>query len=165
MAQITLRDNPIHTSGELPAVGDDAPEFKLVGTDMAEHALADFAGKQVVLNIFPSLETPVCAASVRRFNQLASEREETVVLCISADLPLAHKRFCAAEGLDDVVSLSTFRDQNFGSAYGIQMVDGPLAGLMGRAVVIVDGEGTVRYTELVPTIGQEPDYEAALSAL
>jgi len=165
MAQITLRDNPIHTSGELPAVGGDAPEFKLVGTDMAEHALADFAGKQVVLNIFPSLETPVCAASVRRFNQLASEREETVVLCISADLPLAHKRFCAAEGLEDVVSLSTFRDQSFGSAYGIQMVDGPLAGLMARAVVIVDGEGAVRYTELVPTIGQEPDYEAALSAL
>jgi thiol peroxidase len=165
MAQITLRDNPIHTSGELPAVGGDAPEFKLVGTDMAEHALADFAGKQVVLNIFPSLETPVCAASVRRFNQLASEREETVVLCISADLPFAHKRFCAAEGLDDVVSLSTFRDQSFGSAYGIQMVDGPLAGLLARAVVIVDTEGKVCYTELVPAIGQEPDYEAALSAL
>lgn len=165
MAQITLRGNPIHTRAELPAVGDTAPDFKLVGTDLAEHSLADFAGKNVVLNIFPSLDTPVCAASVRRFNEEASGRDNTVVLCISADLPFAHKRFCSAEGLDNVVSLSTFRDEDFGPAYGIDMVDGPLAGLLGRAVVVVNPEGRVAHTELVPEIGQEPDYEAALGAL
>ena len=165
MAQITLRGNPIHTRAELPSVGDEAPDFKLVGTDLADHTLADFAGKQIVLNIFPSLDTPVCAASVRRFNELASGHDNTVVLCVSADLPFAHKRFCSAEGLDDVISLSTFRDRDFGPSYGIDMVDGPLAGLLGRAVVVVDTAGNVAYTELVPEIGQEPDYEAALAAL
>jgi thiol peroxidase len=165
MAQITLKGNPIHTRGELPAVGSAAPGFSLVGTDLAEATLADFAGKQVVLNIFPSLDTPVCATSVRRFNELAADRDNTVVLSISADLPFAHKRFCTAEGIEGVISLSTFRDQAFGPAYGIDMIDGPLAGLQGRAVVVVNADGEVAYTELVPEIGQEPDYEAALAAL
>lgn len=165
MAKIMLGETPIHTRGELPAVGEPAPDFKLVGTDLAEHALSDFAGRSVVLNIFPSLDTAVCAASVRRFNEIASSRDNTVVLCISADLPFAHKRFCTAEGLENVVSLSTYRDAGFAQAYGVEMLDGKLAGLMSRAVVVVDAEGKVAYTEQVPAIGQEPDYEAALAAL
>jgi thiol peroxidase len=164
MAQITLKGNPIHTSGDLPAVGSKAPDFKLVGTDMSEKSLADYAGKTLVLNIFPSLDTPVCATSVRTFNQRAAGADATV-LCISADLPFAHNRFCTSEGIENVVNLSTFRSPEFGDAYGMRITDGALAGILGRAVVVVDGEGNVAHTELVPEIAQEPDYDAALSAI
>ena len=164
MAQITLKGNPIHTSGDLPAVGSKAPDFKLVGTDMSEKSLADYAGKTLVLNIFPSLDTPVCATSVRTFNQRAAGADATV-LCISADLPFAHNRFCTSEGIENVVNLSTFRSPEFGDAYGMRITDGALAGILGRAVVVVDGEGNVAHTELVPEIAQEPNYDAALAAI
>lgn len=165
MAQITLKGNAVSTVGKLPATGTAAPSFTLVKSDLSEVGLADFTGKRVVLNIFPSLDTPVCAASVRRFNLEASSLPETVVLCISADLPFAHKRFCETEGIENVVSLSVFRSPEFGKDYGVTMTDGPLKGILSRAVVIVDGEGKVIYTEQVPEITQEPDYEAALKAM
>ena len=165
MAQITLQGNPIQTSGELPATGSQAPGFQLVKTDLGEAGLQDYAGQRLVLNIFPSIDTGVCAASVRRFNQEAASLANTTVLCISADLPFAHQRFCEADGLDDVVPLSVFRAPGFGRDYGLGIVDGPLAGLLARAVVIVDEAGRVSYAELVPEIVQEPDYEAALAAL
>lgn len=165
MATITLKGNAIHTQGTLPAVGSDAPFFCLVKTDLSEAGPADFAGKRMVLNIFPSLDTAVCAASVRRFNQEASSLDNTVVLCISADLPFAHNRFCETEGLKDVVSLSVFRSPEFGQQYGLTITDGPLKGLLSRAVVIVDADGKVVYSEQVPEIVQEPDYAAALKAL
>jgi thiol peroxidase len=165
MATITLKGNPIETAGELPAVGTTAPDFKLTKADLSECELKEFSGKRVVLNIFPSLDTAVCAASVRRFNQEASSLDNTVVLCISADLPFAHSRFCEAEGLKDVITLSVFRSLEFGKDYGITIMSGPLAGLMGRAVVIVDASQKVVYNELVPEIAQEPDYQAALNAL
>jgi len=159
MAQITLKGDPINTVGELPAVGAAAPAFTLTTAELGESSLADYAGKTVVLNIFPSLDTPVCATSVRQFNQLAAEKDATV-LCISADLPFAQARFCGAEGIENVVTLSSFRSAGFGDDYGVRIVDGPLAGVFGRAVVVVDGDGTVKYTELVPEIVQEPDYDA-----
>jgi thiol peroxidase len=165
MAEITLKGNPIHTSGDLPAVGAEAPDFRLVGTDLSEKSLSDYAGRTVVLNIFPSLDTPVCATSIRTFNEKAAGRDDAVVLCISADLPFAHGRFCSTEGIENVEALSTFRDSEFGDAYGMRIVDGPLAGVLGRAVVVVDGDGKVTYTELVPEIAQEPDYDAALAAI
>ena len=165
MAQITLEGNPVHTVGELPATGTAAPEFTLTGTDLADVKLADYAGKKRVLNIFPSIDTPVCAASVRRFNSEASSMENVAVLCISADLPFAHARFCGAENLDNVVSLSTFRSAGFGKDYGVEISDGALAGIMSRAIVILDEAGKVSYTEQVPEIAQEPDYDAALNAL
>lgn len=165
MATITLKGNEIHTVGDLPAVGSAAPDFTLVKSDLSDASLGDFAGKKVVLNIFPSLDTAVCAASVRRFNAEASKLDNTVVLCVSRDLPFAHSRFCAAEGLENVVSLSEMRGPGFGDAYGVRITDGPLAGLMSRAVVIVGADGKVVYTEQVPEIAQEPDYEAALRAL
>jgi thiol peroxidase len=165
MAQITLKGNPINTSGELPEVGVEAPDFTLTATDLAEKGLSDYAGKKLVLNIFPSLDTPVCAASVREFNKAAAGREDTVVLCISADLPFAQGRFCGAEGLNDVVTLSTFRSPQFADAYGVRIVDGPLAGLTARAVVVVGVDGKVDYTQLVPEIAQEPDYEKALASI
>jgi len=164
MAQITLQGNPIHTSGNLPDVGSDAPGFTLVAADLSEKSLSDYAGKTVVLNIFPSIDTPVCAASVRAFNEKAAG-SDAVVLCISADLPFAHSRFCGAEGIEGVESLSTFRNADFGEAYGMRIVDGALAGVLGRAVVLVDGDGKVTYTELVPEIAQEPDYDAVLAAI
>jgi thiol peroxidase len=164
MAEITLKGNPIHTSGNLPEVGSDAPDFSLVATDMSEKSLSDYAGKTLVLNIFPSLDTPVCANSVRAFNEKAADADATV-LCISADLPFAHGRFCSTEGIENVEGLSTFRSSDFGDAYGMHIVDGPLAGVLGRAVVVVDGDGKVTYTELVPEIAQEPDYDAALAAI
>lgn len=163
MATITLKGNAIHTSGDLPAVGSHAPDFTLTGGDLGDKHLADFQGKRKVLNIFPSIDTPVCALSVKAFNQSASELPNTVVLCISADLPFAAKRFCAAEGLENVVTLSTFRG-NF-NAYGINIVDGPLAGLTGRGVVVLNEKDEVIYTELVPEIAQEPNYAKALEAL
>ncbi|HCD37070.1 thiol peroxidase [Chlorobium phaeovibrioides] len=165
MATITLKGNTIQTVGTLPAVGSEAPFFCLVKTDLSEAGPADFAGKRMVLNIFPSLDTAVCAASVRRFNKEASSFDNTVVLCISADLPFAHKRFCEVEGLDDVISLSVFRSPAFGSDYGVSIADGPLRGLLSRAVVIVDADGRIAYTEQVPEIVEEPDYDAALAAL
>jgi len=165
MAQITLQGNPVQTVGNLPAVGMEAPSFKLVKTDLSEVSMQDFAGKNIILNIFPSLDTSVCAASVRRFNKEAGESPDTVVLCISADLPFAHQRFCEIEGLNDVIPLSVFRSPEFGRDYGLTITSGPLAGLMSRAVVIIDKSGEVAYTEQVPEITQEPDYDASLLAL
>jgi thiol peroxidase len=164
MAEVTLRGNPIHTSGDLPAVGDTAPGFSVVGSDLGELDLASFSGKNVVLNIFPSIDTPTCATSVRQFNERAAGLDETVVLCVSADLPFAQNRFCGAEGIENVKTGSTFRS-SFGSDYGVTLTDGPLAGVLARAVVVVGPDGNVKYTELVPEIGQEPDYDAALAAV
>jgi thiol peroxidase len=165
MAIITLKGNVIETVGELPVVGSSAPGFTLVTTDLSEVGLKDFKGKRVVLNIFPSIDTPVCATSVRRFNQEAAGLNDTVVLSISADLPFAHKRFCEVEGIENVVSLSVFRDQNFGTDYGVRIITGPIAGLLSRAIVIIDGSGKVTYTEQVPEISQDPDFAAALKFL
>lgn len=165
MTQITLQGNPVQTVGNLPAIGTAAPDFKLVKTDLSEAGLHDFAGRNIILNIFPSLDTSVCAASVRRFNKEAGESPDTVVLCISADLPFAHARFCEAEGLNDVIPLSVFRSPEFGRDYGVTLTTGPLAGLLSRAVVIIDKSGKVSYTEQVPEITEEPDYDAALLAL
>lgn len=165
MAQITLQGNPIETIGSLPAVGSAAPAFTLTNADLADVSLGDFAGKTLVLNIFPSIDTPVCADSVRKFNQAAASKDNVEVLCISADLPFALSRFCGAEGLDNVVTLSSFRSADFGKDYGAVITTGPLAGLMSRAIVVVDGSGKVSYTEQVPEIAQEPDYDAALNAL
>jgi thioredoxin-dependent peroxiredoxin len=165
MAQVTLGGNPVNTSGNLPAVGSPAPAFTLTKTDLSDVSLADYAGKQVVLNIFPSIDTPVCAASVRRFNEEAAKLGGAVVLCVSADLPFAHKRFCGAEGIDKVESLSTVRGGGFGDAYGVRLVDGPLAGVLARAIVVVGADGKVTHSQLVPEIKQEPDYAVALGAL
>jgi thiol peroxidase len=163
MAQITLRGNPINTVGELPAVGSSAPGFSLTGTDLGAVSDEQFRGKALLLNIFPSVDTPVCSASVRKFNESAASGG-VAVLNVSKDLPFAQKRFCGAEGIENVTSASAFRD-SFGEDYGITIVDGPMAGLLGRAVVVIGADGNVAYTELVPEIGQEPDYEAALAAL
>ena len=165
MAQITFKGTLIETVGSLPAKGSEAPFFCLVKTDLSEAGPADFAGKRLVLNIFPSLDTPVCAASVRRFNQEAASLDNTVVLCISADLPFAHSRFCEVEGLKNVISLSVFRSPEFGRDYGVTLASGPLKGLLSRAIVIIDADGIVRYTEQVAEIVEEPDYSAALTAL
>lgn len=165
MAQITLQGNPIRTVGELPAINSQAPPFTLTRTDLSDCTLADFSGQTLVLNIFPSIDTSVCAASVRRFNSEASGLAHTVVLCVSADLPFAHQRFCDGEGLKRVIPLSVFRSPEFGKRYGVTIVDGPIAGLLSRAIVIINPEGRVIYTEQVPEITQEPDYEAALRAL
>jgi len=165
LTRITLKGNPINTVGKLPAVGSAAPDFKLTAADLSDKSLADFKGKQIVFNIFPSLDTSVCAMSVRKFNQLAADHKDTVVLCASADLPFAHGRFCAGEGIKNVVTLSDFRHKEFGERYGVRIVDGPLAGLLSRAVIVIDKSGKVRYTEQVPEIGQEPDYDSALKHL
>ncbi len=165
MASIKLQGNPISTVGELPATGSAAPAFSAVKTDLSECTLAELAGKKVVLNIFPSIDTGVCAASTRRFNQEAGALDNTVVVCVSADLPFALGRFCGAEGLENVVPVSIFRNPGFGKDYGATIADGPLAGLLSRAVVVVDESGKVAYTEQVPEITQEPNYEAALAAL
>jgi len=165
MATITLNGDALQTVGELPAAGAAAPAFTLVKTDLSEVSLSDLSGKKIVLNIFPSLDTDVCAASVRRFNEAAGGLDNTVVLCVSADLPFAQGRFCGAEGLDDVVPASTFRSPAFGGDYGVTITTGPLTGLLSRAVVVIDADGKVVYTEQVPEIVQEPNYEAALKAL
>ena len=164
MAQIALKGNPINTCGNLPAVGSAAPAFSLTKTDLSEVSLSDFAGKTVILNIFPSVDTGVCATSVRTFNKDAAGLDNTVVLCVSRDLPFAHARFCGAEGIEGVDSLSELRALGFGEAYGARITDGPLAGLLSRAVVVVGTDGKVKYTEQVPEITQEPDYAAALAA-
>jgi thiol peroxidase len=163
MAQITLRGNPINTVGELPAVGSPAPGFSLIGTDLGAVSSEQFSGKPVLLNIFPSVDTPVCATSVRTFNERAAGGGLSV-LCVSNDLPFAQKRFCGAEGIENVTTASAFRD-NFGEDYGIALADGPMAGLLARAVVVIGADGNVAYAELVPEIAQEPNYDAALAAL
>jgi len=165
MAQITFKGSPIQTSGDLPAVGQAAPDFILTGGDLADVSLKDYAGKKVVLNIFPSVDTPVCATSIRKFNEEISHKENAVVLCISRDLPFALGRFCGAEGLENVISASEMRNRDFGGKYGVAIQDGPLAGLLARAVVIIDEGGNVKYRELVPEIAQEPDYEKAINEL
>lgn len=164
MAKITLKGNPIHTIGDLPQVGSDIKDFELVAGDLSVKKLADFPGKKV-LNIFPSLDTGTCAASVRRFNQLVSESGDYTVLCISKDLPFAQNRFCGAEGLDKVITLSDFRTGAFGKDYGVEITDSPMKGLLSRAVVVVDENNKVVYTEQVPETVDEPNYDAAIAAL
>ena len=162
---VTLGGNPIPVEGDFPQPGQPAPAFSLVGKTLADVTLADFAGKRKVLNIFPSIDTPTCATSVRRFNQSAGQLANTVVLCISADLPFAQARFCGAEGLDNVVTLSTMRGREFLRRYGVEIAGGPLAGVAARAVVVLDEQDRILHSELVPEIKSEPDYEAALKAL
>jgi thioredoxin-dependent peroxiredoxin len=163
MAQITMRGNPINTVGELPTVGSKAPAFNLTGADLSPVNSEQFNGKPVLLSIFPSVDTPVCATSVRKFNELAADSGATVVN-VSKDLPFAQNRFCGAEGIENVTTASAFRD-SFGEDYGVSIADGPFAGLLARAVVVIGADGNVAYTELVPEIAQEPDYDAALAAL
>ena len=165
MAQVTFQGSPISTNGNLPTIGQVAPDFTLVAADLSEKSLADFAGKRKVLNIFPSIDTGVCAQSVRTFNKRASSLNNTVVLCISADLPFAQARFCGAEGLNNVITLSTFRNAEFLQAYGVAIADGPLKGLAARAVVVIDENDNVIFSQLVDEITTEPDYEAALAVL
>ncbi|ROR34648.1 thiol peroxidase [Inmirania thermothiophila] len=165
MATITLRGTEIHTCGELPAVGARAPDFRLTDAELRDVTLADFAGRRKVLNIVPSLDTPTCATSTRKFNERAAALDNTVVLVISADLPFAQKRFCATEGIERVVPLSMMRSRRFAKDYGVLIEDGPLAGLTARAVVVLDVNDRVLHAELVPEIAQEPDYDAAVAAL
>ena len=165
MAKITLRGNPINTSGSLPEKGSKAPAFSLVKSDLSTLTLDELSGKRVILNISPSLDTGICATSVRKFNVVAAGMENTVVIAITKDLPFAHGRFCSTEGISNVTALSGFRDSNFGKAYGVDILDGPMAGLYARSIVVIDEKGKVVYTELVPEIVQEPDYDSALAAL
>jgi len=165
MAQTALRGNPINTAGDLPSVGSSAPDFALTGSDLGAVSLADFAGQRLVLNIFPSVDTPTCATSVRTFNEQAGSLENTTVLCVSADLPFAQGRFCGAEGIESVTTASTFKNPEFLETYGVGMSDGPLEGLCARAVVVVDEGGNVVYNQLVGEIADEPDYEAAIASL
>ncbi|MEA3170599.1 MAG: thioredoxin-dependent peroxiredoxin [Pseudomonas sp.] len=165
MAQVTLRGNPVQVEGTLPETGSAAPAFSLTAVDLSQATLETFAGKRKVLNIFPSVDTPTCATSVRKFNAEANTLNNTVVLCISSDLPFAQKRFCGTEGLDNVLSLSDFRDAHFAVDYGVSLTDGPLQGLTARAVVVLDENNNVLHSELVSEIGEEPNYEAALAVL
>jgi len=165
MSQVTLKGNPVHVDGQLPAVGSKAPSFSLVAKDLSDATLASFDGKRKVLNIFPSIDTPTCATSVRKFNEKASQLDNTVVLCISADLPFAQARFCGAEGLSNVVTLSTMRGHDFLKHYGVAVASGPLAGVAARAVVVLDEHDKVLHTELVGEIANEPNYDSALKAL
>lgn len=165
MANITLKGKPVHTIGTLPVIGSKAPDFKITKTDLSETSLSDYTGKRVVLNIFPSIDTSTCAMSVRQFNSKVQSLKNTVVLCVSMDLPFAHSRFCGAEGLKDVISASVFRSPDFGKSYGVTITDGPLAGLLSRAIIIIDENKKVIYTEQVPEITEEPNYEKALAML
>lgn len=165
MATVHFQGKPIQTSGTLPKQGEKAPDFTLTAQDLSDITLRQYQGHRVILNIFPSLDTPVCAASVRRFNQEAISLKKTIVICISADLPFAQQRFCSSNGLEKVKNASVFRSPEFGQSYGVTIGDGPLRGLLARAVVVIDAEGTVLHQELVPEIAQEPDYEAALAPL
>lgn len=165
MSQITLKGNPVNTTGTLPEKGAAAPDFTMTKTDLSDVSLSDFKGSKLVLNIFPSIDTDICAMSVRKFNSEAASLDNTEILCVSLDLPFAHKRFCGAEGIEKVHAVSELRDRSFGDDYGVRMVDGPLKGLFSRAVVVIDEQGTVKYTQQVPEIGQEPDYEKALEAV
>lgn len=164
MATTAFQGTPVTTVGELPAVGTKAPEFFLTGPDLSPIDQKSLAGRRIVLNIFPSIDTPTCATSVRTFNKLAAELENTTVVCASADLPFAASRFCGAEGIDNVVTGSSFKS-DFGRAFGVTMADGPLEGLLARSVVVIDTDGTVLHSQLVPEIAEEPDYDAAVSAL
>lgn len=164
MATTAFKGDPVQTCGDLPEVGSAAPNFTLVGTDLADVNLSDFAGKRLVVNIFPSVDTGVCAASVRKFNELASSLDNTEVLCVSADLPFALGRFCGAEGIERVTSASVFRS-SFADDYGVAMTDGPLAGLCARAIVVIDEDGEVIYRALNSEIGEEPNYDAVIDAL
>lgn len=161
---VTLHGDSIHTIGKLPGVGTDIKDFTLTGVDLSEKSLEDYKGKYIVMNIFPSINTGVCAQSVRKFNEDAAKLENTTVLCISKDLPFAQKQFCGAEGIENVVMLSDFRN-DFGTTYGVQLTDGPMKGLLSRAVIVVNPEGKVVYEEQVPEIGQEPDYAGAINAV
>ena len=165
MATITLKGNPIETIGNLPSVGSTAPAFSLVKSDLSEASLSDYSGSKLVLNIFPSIDTPTCATSVRKFNEKASTMANTKVLCVSADLPFAFGRFCGAEGISNVETASVFRSANFGKDYGLTITTGPLSGLLSRAVVVIDESGKVLHSEQVGEIADEPDYEAALAVL
>jgi len=165
MAKITLKGNPVNTSGELPAKGSKAPGFRLVKSDLGELTLEELKGKNVILNISPSLDTGICATALRKFNQMAAGMGNTVVLAITKDLPFAMGRFCSTEGITNVTTLSGFRNHSFGKEYGIEIIDGGFAGLYARCIVVIDEKGIVKYTQLVPEIAQEPDYDSALAAL
>lgn len=165
MATITLKGNEIHTSGNLPETGSQLKDFNLVGADLSSKSLNDFSGKKLVLNIFPSIDTGTCAMSVRRFNELASSMDNTMVLCISRDLPFAQKRFCGAEGIENVAMLSDFKTGEFSKNYGLQILDGPLAGLCSRSVIVADENGQITYTEQIAETTEEPNYDAALAVL
>lgn len=165
MAKITIGGKPVNTCGNLPLKGKKAPDFTLVKSDLSSLSLSEFKGKKVLLNIFPSIGTSVCATSIRKFNQLAAGMSNTTVLAISKDLPFAHSHFCTTEGITNVIPLSGFRDTKFGKAYGVDTLDGPFTGLYARSVVVIDETGKIIYTQLVPETGQEPDYDAALNAL
>ena len=165
MALTKLGPNDANTIGNLPAIGSAAPDFKLTANDLSDVSFSEYAGKNVVLNIFPGVDTGVCSTSVRELNKRVAGLDNTVILCISKDLPFAQKRFCGAEGIDKAVTLSDFKGRGFGKAYGVELVDSGFAGLFARAVVVIDTNGTVKYTQLVPQIGEEPNYEAALKAI
>jgi len=165
MAQITFKGNPVNTSGDLPEVGEKAPDFLLTKTDLTDVRLADFKGRKLVLNIFISVETPVCAESVRRFNEEITKYDNTDVICVSRDLPFAHARFNADEGVENVISATELRNLDFGRDYGLRILDGQMAGLLARALVVIDEDGKIIHTELVPEIGEEPDYDSALQIL
>ena len=165
MAHITLGGNPVVTVGDLPKVGSPAPDFKVTKTDLTDTTLSDFSGKNVVLNIFPSIGTGVCSASVRKFNELASGMDNTVVVCVSRDLPFAHKSFCEAEGIENVIPTSEYKNNGFSDNYQVKMIDGKFEGLLSRSIVVIDSERKVIYSEQVPEIAQEPDYDKALAAL
>ncbi|MEK6200842.1 MAG: thiol peroxidase [Desulfobulbaceae bacterium] len=165
MTQITLQGSPVNTSGALPKIGERAPDFLLTKTDLSDVSLQEYAGKRIVLNIFPSIDTSVCASSVRRFNVEINKLANAVCLCASRDLPFAHSRFCGAEGLDKVIAVSELRNSVLGDGYGVRIIDGPLAGLLARAVVVIDEKGQILHSQLVPEITEEPDYEAALKVL
>ncbi len=165
MATVTLEGNEFHTNGELPNAGNDAPDFSLVNSELGDVSLASYAGKKKLLSIVPSLDTPVCATSTKKFNDAAKEKSEAVFLMVSADLPFAMSRFCGAEGTDNVITLSMMRSRSFAKNYGVLIEDGPLAGITARAIVVLDENNKVAYSELVPEITQEPDYDAALAAL
>lgn len=165
MATVTMKGKQVELYGELPKKGEQAPSFRLVKGDLKEVTIDDFKGKKIIINIFPSIDTAVCAMSVRKFNEAADKLSDTYVLAVSHDLPFALQRYCAAEGLDKIIPLSAFRSPEFGKDYGILITSGPLRGLLGRGVVVIDEEGKIMYTQLVPDIGQEPDYEEVLTAL
>lgn len=165
MATILLKENEIHTIGELPAVGSQAVDFELVASNLSRVCLKDYAGSRLVLNIFPSLDTGTCAASVRHFNELAGKLPDTKVLCISRDTPFAQSRFCGAEGLENVITLSDFETGQFGKDYGLQLIDGPMKGFLSRVVIIVDASGKVEYTQQVPILSDEPNYDEVVAAL
>ena len=165
MPQIKIGDSTVNVKGELPKVGSQAPDFTMAGVDLKDVTLKSLAGKNIILNIFPSIDTRVCAMSVREFNKRATDHPENAVLCISKDLPFAFRRFCGAEGITNVISLSDFRNQGFTENYGVEMLDGSMAGLFARAIVVIDKNGKVKHTELVPVIGQEPNYDAALESI